>query len=103
MGGADGGKRRAGDLQCHGPALAAHHGWAALRDPGGDARRLDVRFTWASKEFLAANKVEPFQEMPLWLPPGSDGAAILETDVRKAVAAGLTYRPLAVTARETLE
>jgi len=63
----------------------------------------DVRFTWADAEFLAVNKVQPFQEMPLWLPPGTEGAAVLETNVSKAVAAGLTYRPLAVTARDTLD
>jgi 2'-hydroxyisoflavone reductase len=63
----------------------------------------EIRFTWADADFLAAHQVQPFQEMPLWLPPGTAGAAVLETNVAKAVAAGLTYRPLAVTARDTLE
>jgi 2'-hydroxyisoflavone reductase len=62
-----------------------------------------VRFTWATADFLAAQKIAPWSEMPLWLPPGSPGAAICETPIEKAVAAGLSYRPLAVTARDTID
>ncbi len=28
----------------------------------------DVRFTWLSEEFLLANQVQPWTELPLWLP-----------------------------------
>ncbi|MGE0554785.1 MAG: NAD-dependent epimerase/dehydratase family protein [Gemmatimonadales bacterium] len=63
----------------------------------------DVRFTWADADFLEANKVSAFQEMPLWLPPKSASGPVLETRIEKAVAAGLSFRPLAVTARDTLE
>lgn len=62
-----------------------------------------LRFTWVDAEFLAREKVEPWSDMPLWLPPGSASGPICEVNVAKAVAAGLTYRPLAVTARDTLE
>lgn len=62
-----------------------------------------IRFTWVGAEFLAAQKVEPWSDMPLWLPPGNPSAPICEIRVGKAIAAGLTYRPLATTARETLE
>jgi 2'-hydroxyisoflavone reductase len=41
-------------------------------------------------------------ELPLWIvDPGA--AAMHEVDVSRAVAAGLTFRPLAETVRDTLE
>ncbi|MBZ0295495.1 MAG: NAD-dependent epimerase/dehydratase family protein [Anaerolineae bacterium] len=61
----------------------------------------DVQFTWVSEEFLTQHEVAPYSEMPLWVP--SELAGFGSFDVRKAVKAGLTYRPLAETARDTLE
>jgi 2'-hydroxyisoflavone reductase len=55
---------------------------------------------WVSDEFLLEHEVEPFSELPLWIP--GDGAAFLQGDVSKAVAAGLRFRPVEVTARDTL-
>jgi 2'-hydroxyisoflavone reductase len=63
----------------------------------------EVRFTWVPADFLAANKVQPWGDMPVWIPPGGEGAGIAETRIAKAVAAGLTFRPLAVTARDTID
>jgi 2'-hydroxyisoflavone reductase len=62
---------------------------------------LQLRFTWADADFLAEQKVRPWADMPVWFRPGmlSWGTANIE----KAVAQGLTFRPLAETARETLE
>lgn len=62
----------------------------------------EISFTWVAADFLARHRVEPWSDMPLWMPPGSPAAAISEVPVDRAVAAGLTYRPLATTARETL-
>ena len=51
-----------------------------------------------------AHEVGEWMELPLWIAPGSDEAAALN-DVRteRAVATGLTVRPLADTVRATLE
>ncbi len=57
-----------------------------------------VRFTWVSEDFLAAQKVAIWSELPAWAP----GDPLMYVDVSRAVAAGLTYRPLADTARDTL-
>ena len=40
--------------------------------------------------------------MPIWLPP-EGGGGFLRRSIAKAVAAGLTFRPLAVTAKDTLD
>jgi 2'-hydroxyisoflavone reductase len=61
--------------------------------------RSDARFTWASEEFLLAEGVAPWTEMPLWLP--SEHAIMLTGDVGRALARGLAFRPLDDTVRDT--
>jgi 2'-hydroxyisoflavone reductase len=52
--------------------------------------------TWVSDEFLQEHEVGPWMELPLWL-PGSEWAGMSATDVSRAVASGLRFRPLADT------
>ena len=58
-----------------------------------------VRFTWAPISFLSENGVRPWSDMPAWIP----GDPLSLVSVARAVEAGLTFRPLAVTALDTLE
>lgn len=60
----------------------------------------DAHFTWASEGFLLETGVRPWEEMPFWVPEGLAG--ILSADVSRAVGAGLRFRPLADTVRDTL-
>jgi 2'-hydroxyisoflavone reductase len=64
----------------------------------------DAEFTWASENFLLAEKVKPWSEMPLWLPgenaPEIKGHAFANVD--KAVNSGLTFRPLQDTIQDVL-
>jgi 2'-hydroxyisoflavone reductase len=61
----------------------------------------DARFTWVPDEWLLEQKVGPWMELPLWIPDGNmDG--FMHVQVGKAVAAGLTFRPLADTVRDTV-
>ena len=63
-----------------------------------------VTGTWVSEEFLLANKVEPWSELPLWIPESdADNAGFTSVNCAKAVAAGLRYRPIEETVRATLE
>ncbi len=62
----------------------------------------DAHFTWVDEAFLLEQKVGAWVELPLWI-PSSGPAAMQETDISKALAAGLTFRPLADTVRDTLE
>lgn len=57
---------------------------------------------WLPADYLLDAGVQPWSDLPLWL-PGDDMAGLLATDVSRAVAAGLTCRPLAETARDTLK
>lgn len=54
------------------------------------------------ERFLLDAAVEPWTDLPLWLPPSMDHAGFLAVDSGLAEAAGLTTRPLADTVADTL-
>ncbi len=60
----------------------------------------DAQFIWASEEFLLANEVAPWSELPLWV-PASEGEGFSLIDCAKAALAGLKCRPLDETVRDT--
>ena len=78
-------------------------GIGALLDACKTVSGSDARFTWATNEFLTAQQVAPWSDMPVWVPPIEDGVGMTTTSSAKAVAAGLTYRPLADTIKATLD
>jgi 2'-hydroxyisoflavone reductase len=67
---------------------------------GRDATGSDARFTWMDDTFLLEQQVGPYSEMPLWVP--EENHAFESVNVTRAVAAGLAFRPLADTLRDTL-
>ena len=66
------------------------------------ALKSDVKFTWANADFLETQKVAPWSDMPVWVPPRGDEGGLGRTSIKKALAAGITFRSLAETARDTL-
>lgn len=64
-----------------------------------DALNSDTKFTWVSEEFLTEHKVQPWSDMPVWI--GKEDA-LSRTKIDRALSKGLTFRPLEVTARDTL-
>jgi 2'-hydroxyisoflavone reductase len=68
-----------------------------------ESRRVsgsDASFIWVSESFLMESGVTPWSEVPLWVPDEWDG--LKHVDFSRALAAGLTFRPLAETIRDTL-
>jgi 2'-hydroxyisoflavone reductase len=59
--------------------------------------------TWVDADFLGEQRVRGWSEMPVWVAPTPEMAGFSAYDCSKAIAAGLTFRPLADTARDTLE
>ena len=57
---------------------------------------------WVPADFLAEHAVSPWSDMPVWVPGGPETAGFGRRSVRRALAAGLTFRPLARTALDTL-
>lgn len=62
----------------------------------------DANFKWASVEFLDQNKVEAWSDMPVWVPDNEENQGFSRVDISKAIKAGLKFRPLADTVRDTL-
>ncbi len=62
----------------------------------------DAIFRWASVEFLAENKVEPWKDMPVWVPDTPEEAGFSRVNISRALAAGLTFRGLDETVSDTL-
>jgi 2'-hydroxyisoflavone reductase len=60
----------------------------------------NAQFTWVSEAVLLENEVGPYVEMPLWVP--AEYAGFDSFNCQKAIDAGLTFRPLAETVRDTL-
>jgi 2'-hydroxyisoflavone reductase len=64
-----------------------------------DALKSNATFAWAKADFLKQQKVEAWSDMPVW---AGDELGMARTNNSRAVAKGLTFRPLAETARDTL-
>jgi 2'-hydroxyisoflavone reductase len=74
-----------------------------LLDVSKQVSGSDANFKWASVDFLSQHKVEPWSDMPAWVPDDEDGAGFSRIDISKAIDAGLRFRPLEETVRDTLE
>ncbi len=61
-----------------------------------------ARFEWVDAKFLASQKVEAWSDMPVWVDPVSDDAGIARVSSARAIAKGLTFRPLEETVKDTL-
>lgn len=71
-----------------------------------DAVGLTPMLAWVSDAHLLAQGVQPWMDLPLWLPaegPDAAGhAAFMDVPTARAQASGLVCRPLADTVRDTL-
>jgi len=63
------------------------------------ALKSNATFTWVTEDFLARQKVEPWSDMPVWTGKES---GLARAKIDRALSKGLTFRPLAETARDTL-
>ena len=76
--------------------------WGELVETCRDVSASDARFVWVPDEFLAAHAVGEWMELPLWL-ADPEWVGMHQAEVGRAIAAGLTTRPLADTVRATLD
>lgn len=67
-----------------------------LRVTGGAAT-----LRWVRPEPILAAGVVPWNDLPIWIPPGHEYRPLHEADSGKAAAAGLTCRPVADTVADT--
>lgn len=62
----------------------------------------DAAFTWVPAETLRQHDVTAWMNMPAWVPGNGPSAGLLTRTNNHALAEGLVFRPIAVTARDTL-
>lgn len=89
--------RTTGDFNATGPGERLSMG--SMLDQIGSAIETPYELAWVPESFLEEQGVAPWSDLPAWIP----GDPLMYVDVRDAVAAGLTFRPLAMTTRDTLE
>ncbi len=61
-----------------------------------------AQLNWAPAEFLAEQGLNPWSDMPVWLPGTDEYAGFSARSNARAIAAGLTFRPFADTVSATL-
>ena len=76
--------------------------WQALAETCRDVAGSDASFTYVDGDYLVEQVVGQWMELPLWL-HDADAVGMHMTDVSRAIAAGLTFRPLEDTVRGTLD
>ncbi|KRD00755.1 MULTISPECIES: NAD-dependent epimerase/dehydratase family protein [unclassified Streptomyces] len=70
---------------------------ACVRTTGSDAE-----LRWTAPEIVLGAGIEPWTELPVWVPPGTDmHDALHAADVSRAVGAGLSCRPVEETVADT--
>jgi 2'-hydroxyisoflavone reductase len=57
---------------------------------------------WVAAKFLDKHEVAPWSEMPMWIPDEGDYAGIGTMSNARALKAGLTFRPIGDTTKDTL-
>ncbi len=70
----------------------------AIRAVTGVAAELN----WAPAEFLAEQGINPWSDMPVWIPSEGEYAGFARRSNARAIDAGLTFRPFADTVEATL-
>jgi hypothetical protein len=57
----------------------------------------DTTLTWIDAETIEAAGIQPWEELPIWIPAGHEYAAMHDANVERAHDAGLNCRPIAAT------
>ncbi len=89
--------RETGTYNATGPAKPL--GIGGMLDETKAAMKSNATFTWVREDFLTQQKVEPWSDMPVWTGKQS---GLARAKIDRALSKGLTFRPLAETARDTL-
>ena len=89
--------RETGVYNATGPAKPL--GVGEMLDQIKGALKSNATFTWVPEDFLAQQKVEPWSDVPVWTGKKS---GLARAKIDRALSKGLTFRPVDMTARDTL-
>ncbi|MCL4860331.1 MAG: NAD-dependent epimerase/dehydratase family protein, partial [Caldilineaceae bacterium] len=73
--------------------------WGELFAAASRVCNVETQFTWVSESFLEGQQLNP-NDLPMVVPASAQG--LMRTNIDKALAAGLSFRPLAQTISDTL-
>jgi len=65
--------------------------------------KSDAQLTWVNVDFLLQQKIHPWYDMPVWVAPKGPEGGFSNLNNKRAVAKGITFRPVSDTAAATLE
>lgn len=60
-----------------------------------------AELVWVPQEQVLAAGVEPWTQLPCWVPEGGEHAGFMESDTTRALATGLVSRPVTATVEDT--
>ena len=90
-----------GTFNATGPAYKLTMG--KMLDEIKAATKSDATFTWADADFLRAQKVRAWSDMPTWVPPRGASIGFSQINTQKVLSKGLTFRSIGDTTAATLE
>lgn len=94
--------RRAGTFNATGPDYTLTMG--RVLDVCRGTTGSDARFAWVDEKFMLDAGLRQWMEVPLWVDSTDEGNRhFMGINVERALAAGLKFRPLSETVRDTLE
>ncbi len=90
-----------GEYNGVGPAISRP--WAEMLYGIRAVTTAETTFTWVPHDFLTEMEIRPYSHMPVWMPPIPGREGFARFDLTPEIESGLTFRPLAVTAKDTLD
>jgi nucleoside-diphosphate-sugar epimerase len=94
---ADNGEAGSFNVACR----TGHATFGALLDACRKATGGAARLSWVDPQHIEACGIEPWSELPIWLPADHEYGWMHDTNVERAHAAGLRTRPVEETVRDT--
>jgi 2'-hydroxyisoflavone reductase len=74
-----------------------------LLDACKEAAKSEATFTFVPDDFLEAQKIGEWSDLPAWVSPRKPGGGVAAVSIERALKAGLTFRSPVETARDTLQ
>lgn len=71
-------------------------------ETGTKALGSSAKLTWVPASFLEKHKVEPWSDMPVWVPTDGDDGGMSRVSSQRAIERGMTFRPIGDTCRDTV-
>jgi nucleoside-diphosphate-sugar epimerase len=78
-----------------------HATMASLLEAATEVTGSRATLVWVPPEVIEAAGIQPWTELPVWVPPTGEYVGLHDSDVSAAYAAGLTCRPVGETVADT--